>query len=449
MTGSRSWTDDEVKQSTLDHVHTQALWFPRIQEAAKQYATTLAAGDASAWHERRLAALLDHAVASVPAYRALGQEVRVAASPAQALACFPVVDREILVEQLVAHCSEPLDPTSANIAYTSGTSTGSPLKFVVNHEHLIETYGAAYARREQLGIELHSRTLRPCQEILQSWYEYTEPAHGFAHVAAFGLRNLSPDDRCELARRSARFAPQTLAALPSQLLEFAGLLEESGVRLPQVRLIQTYGEFLDPRVRRRLEGYFSAAVVDAYGLREVSTVAAQCTAGSHHVEVPRVRVEVVGPDDSPQPPGTSGEIVVTELVNRAMPFIRYRTGDVGSVTTQECPCGLDWPMLLIADARKDSGTLRLANGHMVALVNVVAVLRRFAVERFQVVQRTPRSSELRVWLMPDADAGELARIQRDLKQELGSPADTGIELVHTRDFLVGPGGKHRELVNES
>ena len=43
--------------------------------------------------------------------------------------------------------------------------------------------------------------------------------------------------------------------------------------------------------------------------------------------------------------GTVGEIVATGFLNRDQPLIRYRTGDLGSLSEEPCPCGREMPVL--------------------------------------------------------------------------------------------------------
>jgi phenylacetate-CoA ligase len=42
---------------------------------------------------------------------------------------------------------------------------------------------------------------------------------------------------------------------------------------------------------------------------------------------------------SPLPPGREGELVLTTLTKRAMPLVRYRTGDITTLTLEPCACG--------------------------------------------------------------------------------------------------------------
>src|SRR5258707_14293104 len=55
--------------------------------------------------------------------------------------------------------------------------------------------------------------------------------------------------------------------------------------------------------------------------------------------------EIADPAGEILPAGESGEIVVTHLATHDFPFIRYRTGDVGTIDDHMCACGRGLPLL--------------------------------------------------------------------------------------------------------
>ena len=83
--------------------------------------------------------------------------------------------------------------------------------------------------------------------------------------------------------------------------------------------------------------------LDIYGLSEVigPGVASECEqqAGAH-VNEDHFFPEVVDPESGqPLPDGEVGELVFTSLTREAMPLVRYRTGDLVSITREPCACG--------------------------------------------------------------------------------------------------------------
>ena len=105
-----------------------------------------------------------------------------------------------------------------------------------------------------------------------------------------------------------------LHGMPSQI---NGLVSESMDKF-KIPFIETSGEFLRKEQRVKIEEFFSARVIDRYGLAESGIVAYQMPKQENLSVIDfHTFVEV---DDS-------GEIVITNLNNHIMPLIRYRTGD--------------------------------------------------------------------------------------------------------------------------
>ena len=84
--------------------------------------------------------------------------------------------------------------------------------------------------------------------------------------------------------------------------------------------------------------------IDIYGLSEVMGpgVSAECMEGraGAHVNEDHFLVEVIDPrSGDPLPDGEVGELVFTTLTKEALPLLRYRTGDLASLTREPCACG--------------------------------------------------------------------------------------------------------------
>jgi len=139
--------------------------------------------------------------------------------------------------------------------------------------------------------------------------------------------------------------PAGLAATPSFALHIAETLAEQGT--PADSLGLRYGMFgAEPwtdELRRSLERAFGCPAFDIYGLSEIigPGVAGECEARDGlHVADDHFLPEIVDPaTGAALPPGVQGELVITTLTKRALPMIRYRTGDVTTLALEPCPCG--------------------------------------------------------------------------------------------------------------
>ncbi|HEV2057259.1 MAG TPA: phenylacetate--CoA ligase [Methylomirabilota bacterium] len=142
------------------------------------------------------------------------------------------------------------------------------------------------------------------------------------------------------------FRPQGLACTPSFALHIGETMREQGIDPRSVGL--RYGllgaEPWTEGLRRQIEALWGIHAVDFYGLSEIigPGVATECAEGRDglHVNEDHFLPEVVDPGTGePLPAGTEGELVLTCLTKRALPILRYRTGDVTRLDFEPCRCG--------------------------------------------------------------------------------------------------------------
>ena len=139
--------------------------------------------------------------------------------------------------------------------------------------------------------------------------------------------------------------PEGLAATPSFALHIGESLRAAGGR-PETLGVR-YGMFgAEPwteGMRRAIERVWGCAAYDTYGLSEIigPGVAGECEARDGlHVADDHFLPEIVDPaTGAPRADGEEGELVLTTLTKRALPLLRYRTGDITALTTEPCRCG--------------------------------------------------------------------------------------------------------------
>ena len=97
-------------------------------------------------------------------------------------------------------------------------------------------------------------------------------------------------------------------------------------------------------MRKLLEESFNIKACDIDGLKRGNGTG--CSDGCYeaqdglHIAEDHFIVEVINPDTlEPVQDGEEGELVFTSLTKEAFPVIRYRTGDIASITREKCKCG--------------------------------------------------------------------------------------------------------------
>jgi len=134
------------------------------------------------------------------------------------------------------------------------------------------------------------------------------------------------------------YQPSILVGDPVYLCAFSWFLIENKCAIPKVKFILTSYELLTPSQKALLEGVFKCPVHAQYGGSEILGVARTCAHGFFHENERDVLVEVVK-NGQRALPGEIGEVLLTDLRNFNMPFIRYQIGDAVERISGKCPCG--------------------------------------------------------------------------------------------------------------
>jgi phenylacetate-CoA ligase len=134
--------------------------------------------------------------------------------------------------------------------------------------------------------------------------------------------------------------PPAISLYTSYLRELA----RAGLSLADcgVKLVITHSEASTKAERQALSQSLGVPICDEYSSEELIRMALECPFGAYHVEEDACFMEIVDPDTGRRcEPGVLGEVVGTNLVNEATPFIRYRQGDFASALPESapCPCG--------------------------------------------------------------------------------------------------------------
>jgi len=185
-----------------------------------------------------------------------------------------------------------------------------------------------------------------------------------------------------------RFRPSVLTAYPSALETLANFCASGGRCDFGLKAIVTSGETLFQHQRELFEKVFSAPVFDRYGSREFSNVAHECSEHNGlHIFSDLFFVEVLDEEGRPVAPGESGELVITDLSNYYMPFIRYRTGDIVVLSDRGCSCGRGYPLLEKVEGRAFD-VVRTPGGKVVGGFFWTWLSRAVpGIRKFQIVQR--------------------------------------------------------------
>ena len=140
--------------------------------------------------------------------------------------------------------------------------------------------------------------------------------------------------------------PTMIRAFPTPVFEVAKFINNRDIHDIRLKGVITTGEPLYQHQRNSISKAFGCEVFDAYRTREVGPIAQECECHyGMHINADSLYVETIPFDKSSKPMKGCSEIVVTDLWNYGMPLIRYKMGDVGVLSGDQCQCGRGLPLL--------------------------------------------------------------------------------------------------------
>ena len=227
----------------------------------------------------------------------------------------------------------------------------------------------------------------------------------------------------QIVRELNAFQPAMLSGYPSSL---ALLADCDGLTIrPDV--VITGGELLTDAVRRKLSDRFGCYVQTHYSCTEAGEIACECAEGHLHVNEDWVILEPVDAQGRPVEPGVlSDKMLVTSLVNRIHPFIRYELTDRIVLHREGCRCGRNTLWLEI-EGRTDD-TLAFGSGVRIAPMSLYKLLEEIRrIRRFQLIQTGPARLELR--LVSDEREAAFEEARRSLLDFFRSRGVEGLEIT--------------------
>jgi phenylacetate-CoA ligase len=391
------------------------------------------------WQGRRLADVLAHAARHVPFYRDLARSGRLQHET------LPLVNKALMRSDANAFRSELSLPS---VAKRTGGTTGDPWTYELDRLAWAHMYAAGIHFWELFGFRYGERVavLGTPPSLIPGATGWKGRLRRTIERRFYPSTDIKTDHDASLAHARAASASRAVLwyGYASMFAGMADAVAAEGLSLPGPRAIVTTSEPLLPDWRRRIEDAFDVPVYDQYGCNDGGVLAQTCSKGRFHV-AENVSLLEVFEGDSLCPPGVEGELVVTNLHARVMPFLRYRVGDRGVLGEGTCPCGRGGTTLERIVGRSGD-RLRLPGGTELSLPGLTTAFWDAPnVRRWQLVQPELSRIRVRLELTDDFDGAEAARLEAALRKRFGDAV--AIELVTDEPFELTSAGKLQVLIS--
>lgn len=385
----------------------------------------------------------------VPYYRALFARQRF--DPARVtstadLAALPLLTKSSIRANVDALKSDTAGPLKRS---NTGGSSGEPLIFFVGRSRVSHDVAAKWRATRWFDVDIGDPEIvvwgSPVE--LSGQDRVRRMRDRLLRTELLPAFEMSPAALDRFVARIRAVRPRMLFGYPSALAHIARHAQTRDRRMDDlgIRVAFVTSERLYPDQRAAIGRVFGCRVANGYGGRDAGFIAHECPAGGMHISAEDLVVEIVDAAGVSLPPGREGEIVVTHLATPEFPFVRYRTGDVGTLDAGTCPCGRGLPRLGAIQGRT-TDFVHAADGKVMHGLALIYTVRDLAgVEQFKIIQHDLARTEVQLVVGPAFAPDSERRIVREFKARLGQ----GVAIEVTRVPAIAPerSGKYRYVVS--
>ena len=396
--------------------------------------------------------MLEHAYENVPMYRGAFQDAQITPADINTpddLKLLPIQTKETLRENYPHNTIAQNVSEKDKIPNSTSGSTGSPVEFMMSRQLMGMRWGRYLRGNTWTRMDIGERYLR-------IWGPHGKPfferfSIGFTlnmkELSAFGM---DEPRMLEYVLFIKRYKPKIIEAYASAMAGLAIFINRQGITDVKVDAVITSGETLFEAYREQIEQAFHCKVFNRYGGREFGAIAHECSEHTAlHLNAESFFIEFV---ENEQTANTGlYNIVLTNLDNFTMPFIRYEIGDVGKPATKVCPCGRGLPLMAEPFGRMIDIVMS-PSGRMVSVHYLTLLFGDYNeyVKGFRATQT--QEDQLEVMIVPsERYSNEIGEVLRQKVQE-HTGDDMEVTFIPVDEIPPSETGKRallRSLVNKA
>ena len=334
--------------------------------------------------------------------------------------------------------------------FNTGGSSGEPLIFFIGNERVGHDVAAKWRATRWWDVDIGDTEIvvwgSPIELGTQDRFRAIRDK--FMRTELMPAFQMSEPNLDQFVARIRERRPKMLFGYPSAISHIAAHAGKRGVQLNNlgVKVVFCTSERLYDCQRETIITAFGCPVANGYGGRDAGFIAHECPVGGMHITAEDIIVEIIDGQGNVQPAGVSGEIVVTHLATSEFPFIRYRTGDIGTLGAERCACGRGLPLLKEIQGRSTDFVIA-ADGtimHGLALIYVVRDLPE--VQSFKIVQESKQLIRVMLAIKADANRRYLSDVvTKGFRKRLGEEVQVDVEFPES--IPAERSGKFRYVIS--
>jgi phenylacetate-CoA ligase len=414
------------------------------------------------YQDEKLKKLISYAYENVPYYRVTFDKHGIKPGDikgSEDLNKIPVLTKEIIRENFPDKIVIRNEVKRKEGIWTTGGSTGEPLKFYGDINSNSIAWASFFRYCRWIGYEWgdsiavfwraqarESGTQKWHQHFLDWLQKIRIPNVNCFNASMMGEKYLG-----QYVLKLAQMKPKILRGYVSALKCLAEYYVKCGIESIRPKVVTTTAEVLSPNDRQLLKRIFNADVFDQYGSAECMSVAFECPEHAGlHTTMEHCVVEFVDDRGNIVEDDKKGSLLITDLDNYTMPFIRYMNGDEGSYKKHACNCGRGLQLIDYVEGRSID-MIRGTNNNtahglfFVTLLQELGWFEKYGVNDFEIVQKAP--DRLDCSFVCDVSPGEIGKLEftRLCNKHFGK---MHFNIRFVDKIMPGPSGKRRYTRNE-
>ena len=375
--------------------------------------------------QKKLHALLVHAYENVSYYRKMFEEIKLKPDDIKSiddLSKLPFLTKEIIRKNF----PDNITPNNYNknqlIKFYSGGTTAEPLISCKDKDAISWGLGATYRGWSWSGYGLGDRyaMLWRSPDTIEEYSKFYKRIENFIRRNMFlPSFDMSKETLFRHVRQLRKYKPKVMRASPSAAYILAKFMKYEGIDDIKPNAILTTSDKLYDFQREAIESQFGREIFDGYGSNEIRSIAFECEEhNGYHISAENVIIEFIKNGEQVAP-GEFGEIVITDLNNYAMPFIRYKIGDVGTPSDEHCSCGRGLPLMKSIEGRLNNFVITpedklLPSSFFVDLFGNIEFIKQF-----RVIQETKENIIIKIASESKPNEKETANLVEHVRKNIG------------------------------
>lgn len=329
----------------------------------------------------------------------------------------------------------------------TGGSTGEPLHFYITDDFWWENAANEFRVRQWYGLKEGDKWawLWGDQRDMPDWSWTRRLKSRLMNQRFLNAFSLTEPKMQAFAEMLVQWQPKIIMGYSTTLALFAQFVKAKGITGIRPRIIEATAEKLWQPQRELIEEVFQCEVIDYYSSREMGLMAYQCDHKNQHILEDLRYIEIIA-DDKVVTDESLGAVAVTSFGHLAMPFIRYKNGDMAISRSDRCPCGRSLSLMKEIVGRTND-YLVTTDGQFVHS-EFFAYLLRAKPEVFSYQIHQPHKAQLNIKVVCNQPVSKawIENVRQEIQTRFGQSMQLSLEIVD--DIELTPSGKHRYIISE-